>query len=189
MASHIRGARRFGQLVVIALLGGTTSTVVAQGRADQPRVPTTFDQLSVVAAPGQKITVTDAQGQTFSGRIAGLSSSTLTLDVGRQVRELRGSDVVTLRQRRGDSLKNGALIGLATGGAVGMVTCGMCHVGPGLGAAAVYGGIGAGIGVGIDALIRGQVTIFQRPGAAGAKVSVVPQFARSHQSVAVSLKF
>lgn len=53
----------------------------------------------------------------------------------------------------------------------------------------MFGGIGAGIGVGIDALIRGNVVVFQRPGPLGMRVSVAPQLAKSHKSVMVSIGF
>ena len=131
--------------------------LLAQGQA------TSFDQLSVLVRPGDKVTVTPTTGSPFSGRIASLSGSGLKLRVGKELRELQELDVATVRHRRPDSLRNGALWGLGIGAATGMVACGRCHVGPGLVVAGLYGGIGAGIGVGIDALDRRQAGGLQAP--------------------------
>jgi hypothetical protein len=117
-----------------------------------------------------------------------LSASGLTLRVGKELRTFQESEVNTVRHRRQDSLGNGALWGLGAGATAAMVTCGRCHVGPGLAMAAMWGGVGAGIGVGIDALIKGNVVIFKRQGPNGLIV-VAPQLAPSHQSLNVSVRF
>jgi hypothetical protein len=156
---------------------------------DTPVTPASFDQLRVLVGAGQKVNVTDVSGARYSGTVVSLSSSTLTLRVAERVRDLREGDVATIRHRRGDSLGNGALWGLAAGFGTGMVMCGRCHVGPGAAMGLVFGGIGTGIGVGIDALIRGDVVVFQRSGSSGMRVSVAPQLAKSHTSVAVSIGF
>lgn len=183
MSVHASGVRSFGGILVVALLAGLTAPVVAQDQA------TSFDQMRVLVGPGHKVNVTNTAGERLSGTIARLTSSTLSLQVGKEQLELREADVRTIRHRSNDSLSNGALWGLGTGASVGMVTCGRCHVGPGLVAAAVSGGIGAGIGVGIDALIRTEMTVFQRQGAGGGTVIVAPQLSKSHRGVMVSVKF
>jgi hypothetical protein len=78
---------------------------------------------------------------------------------------------------------------VSTGFATGMVMCGRCHVGPGAAMGLTLGGVGAGIGVGIDALIRSDLVVFQRTDRSGVRVSVVPQLAKSHKSVNVSIGF
>jgi len=105
--------------------------------------------------------------------------------------------VATITVRRADSLRNGALIGLGIGGGLVLVGClasaesgdaGWCVLG-----AAVYGGIGAGIGVGIDALIPGKkILAYRAPGAAGlshARLSVAPVVTPRAKGVAVSFAF
>jgi hypothetical protein len=154
-----------------------------------PTTPASFDQLRVLVGPGQTINVTDLSGARYSGTIVSLSSSDLAVRVGNRVRQLREGDVATMRHRRPDTLGNGALWGFGAGFSTGMVMCGRCHLGPGAGIGLMFGGIGAGIGVGIDALIRGDVVVFQRPGTTGMRVSVVPQLAKSHKGVAVSIGF
>jgi hypothetical protein len=177
--------------IVIAVMAGiscSTALIDAQERA-RPSVPASFDQLRVLTAPGRRISVVDANGNRYSGTIAELSSSLLSVRVGKELRQLRESDVVMLRQRRDDSLKDGALWGLGAGAVGGFMPCGRCHVGPGLMMAGIVGGLGAGVGVGIDAMIRGQATVFERPGASGTKVTVAPQLSKSHRGVMVSVKF
>jgi len=169
-------------LSLVAALVVIRPPLVAQGQA------TSFDQLSVLVRPGDKVTVTPTTGSPFSGRIASLSSSELKVRVGNELRDLRELDVATVRQRRPDSLRNGALWGLGIGAGTGMLACGRCHVGPGLVVAGLYGGIGAGIGVGIDALIEGRLVVYQRR-ASTTRITVTPQLARSHKGVNVSLQF
>ena len=148
-----------------------------------------FDQLRVLVGPGQKINVTALSGARYSATVVSLSSSTLAVRVGDSMRQLQEGDVAAIRQRRGDSLGNGALWGVSTGFATGMVMCGRCHVGPGAAMGLTLGGVGAGIGVGIDALIRSDVVVFQRTDRSGVRVSVVPQLAKFHKSVNVSIGF
>jgi len=54
--------------------------------------------------------------------------------------------------------------------------------------AGMFGGIGAGIGVGVDALIKGNLVVFQRRDSSR-RVTVMPQLAKSHKSVNVSVQF
>lgn len=74
----------------------------------------------------------------------------------------------------GDSLKNGALIGAAVGGVgMGALAAGMCSDGgdcTGVAPAALfYAGIGALVGVGIDALIKNEDTVYIAPSLAGGR--------------------
>jgi hypothetical protein len=176
-------------LIVLALTLATSMRPIEAQERPRPAIPSSFDQLSVLTAPGDRVTVTDSSGQQFRATIAALSSSTLSVRVGKELRQLREADVVLIRQRRNDSLRDGALWGLGTGAIVGYLPCGRCHAGPGLMMAGIAGGIGAGIGVGIDAIIRGQATVFQRSGASGTKVTVAPRLSPSHQGVMVSVTF
>ena len=77
--------------------------------------------------------------------------------VNGQRRDLREADVTTIRQRRGDSLQNGALAGLCIGAGLTAILFALSgdDVNGGWAALgiAIYGGVGAGIGVGVDALI------------------------------------
>jgi hypothetical protein len=125
-----------------------------------------FSQLNTRLRPGDTVWVTDAQGREVKGQILSLRSDALTLEGGGG-RSFGAPDVTSIELRRNDSLGNGALIGLVAGGGLALVGClasvegsdrGWCA-----GAAAFYGGVGAGIGVGIDALINKAQVIYEKP--------------------------
>jgi hypothetical protein len=101
-----------GGVVLLLCLGGPR--VEAQG------VASSFDQLSVLVKPGERITVVDLAGREAEGRIGMLSRDRLTLVTPFGSRELGEVDVAQIRQRRGDPLQNGAIIGAAAGVGYGM---------------------------------------------------------------------
>jgi hypothetical protein len=152
--------------IVILALSGCASPARAQ---DVAAVAVSFEQLQVLVRPGNTMTVADAAGSEVSGRLESLSRSVLSLSVNGARRDFSEADVTTIRQRRGDSLANGAWWGFGIGAglaAVAFSSCDECWDSPGfaLGIIAGQGAMGAGIGVGIDALIRREQTIYRRPG-------------------------
>jgi hypothetical protein len=159
--------------IIVLMLWGWPAAAYAQADAGSG-VAASFEQLQVLVKPGNTVTVTDAAGSQVSGRIESLSPSVLSLDLSGARRDFSETDVNAIRQRRGDSLANGARWGFGVGAGlaslvlVAFATCDICdgEVEPGVAAAVVglYGAMGAGIGVGIDALIRREQTIFRRPG-------------------------
>ena len=154
----------------------------------------TFEQLRVLVKAGDTVTVTDTAGRPVRGKLINLSSSSLSLNVSGTNREFQRADVNQITKRGSDSLKNGALIGMAVGGslaAVGvalMAAGGEADAGLMAGAALIYSGIGAGIGVGVDALIEGQRVIYANPGSPAARLSVVPVLRGPRKGVLVSLR-
>ena len=128
---------------------------------------TTFEQLRVLVDSGDTVKVTDANGHEVKGTIKALSESELALRVGDSERRLAAAEIRTIRQRRDDSLANGARNGFAIGAVIGLLS-GLAvyrEVGDGwlLFATALYGGVGAGIGTGIDAMITHDRTIYVAP--------------------------
>ena len=108
--------------------------------------------------------ITDAAGREQKVRIVDLSGDVVTATVGEGVRRFRTTDVMRVRVRHSDSVLNGALIGAGVAVASGLALCSLTEpwencrddVGPML----RIGAIGAGVGIGIDALIRGRRTIY-----------------------------
>src|SRR5207244_2537582 len=108
------------------------------------------------------------------------------------------NDVMEIRQRKGDSLKNGAkigaLVGLGVGilGAIGLCTDNFIDSCPGWAAGAIgfYTGAGAAIGVGIDALIVGTHTIY-RPGTptTSSRFTVKPYVSARHRGIQLAFSF
>ena len=94
-------------------------------------------------------------------------------------------------ERRSDSLWNGALIGAGIAVASGLFLCTRTEpwencrddVGP----MVRFGAIGAGIGIGIDALIRGRKTIYVAPGTT--RLHAAPIVGRRAAGLQVSLTF
>jgi hypothetical protein len=136
------------------------------------------------------ITVVDDSGTETQGRLLRLTPDELTMVVDGQARTFARQRVAAIFER-GDSLKNGAIIGLVSGAALGFFggtqsSCGdfwgglhSCSVSEkmanGLRGAAMMGAWSAGIGVGIDALIPGRRLVYdRRQPTSAATISVAP---------------
>ena len=176
---------------VFLLLGAAATRVDAQGTASS------FDQLSVLVKPGDKITIVDVTGREAEGRIGKLSRDELTLITRAGARQLGERDVTTIRQRRTDSLQNGAIIGAAAGAGYGLAMLvflasiddggGPIPIGVVTGMV-VCTGIGAAAGAGVDAMITRRQVIYQKPGG-GRQFSISPLFVDGRRGVAVSIRF
>ena len=177
-----------GAVFLLLCAGGTR--VEAQG------VASSFNQLAVLVKPGDKIGVVDVSGTEVEGRIGTLSRDALTLVTEAGPRVLGEGDVAQIRQRRGDSLKNGAIIGAVAGTAYFLTAAallgdsdgGEVIVGAAVAWGVVFAGMGAAAGAGIDALITRRHVIYQKPGG-GSRVSVSPLFRHGRRGVAVSVTF
>ena len=154
-----------------------------------------FSQLNTRLKPGDTVWVTDAQGREVKGEIVDLAPDSLTLKAG-PARRFGPADATLIRQRRHDPLWNGALIGFAVGGGLGLGMgnfSGSWDWGDAAVGAVIFGGIGAGIGVGIDALIPGKkIVAYRAPGPGGAssaRLSVAPVVTPRTRGAAVSFAF
>ena len=128
-----------------------------------------FDQLRVLVKPGDRIRVTDTGGRETLGTIADLGSSSLTLIGANGRRDLSQNDIDTIRQRRSDSVANGAKWGFVVGLGLGALAGAALASGDGNPAAFMvplvalaYGGLSVGVGVGIDAMISSEQVIYAR---------------------------
>ena len=171
-------------------------------------VATSFEELRALVKPGDTIYVTDASGRRTKGRLGELSASSLELLVrktgpdGRETvvpqARLSERDVRQIVLQRRDPLWKGTVIGLGLGaipGAVaGLSGCAQynghaCVTGPIFGALMI-GGIGAGVGALIDALITERTTVYyQAPGQRSSRVQVSPRFSKSGAGVQMSVRF
>ena len=152
-----------------------------------------FDQLRVLVKPGDTLTVTDAAGETVKGRLSGLTSSSISVNVSGQVRQFLNAEVDTIQKRGPDSLKNGALVGLSIGGGLAaMFITAALGAGEDGGhwywvALPAYAGMGAGIGAGVDALIEGRRVIYARTNSRQA-LSLAPMLGRDRRGIALSVR-
>jgi hypothetical protein len=184
----MKGLTIAGAVFLLLCAGGTR--VEAQG------VASSFDQLGVLVNPGDKISVVDVTGGEVHGRIAKLSRDTLTLATGAGPRQFGEVDVATIRQRRDDSLVNGAIIGAVAGTAyvltalavLGDSDGGEVIVPTAIAGTVLFAGMGAAAGVGIDALITRRQVIYRKPGGE-TSVSVSPLLGQGRRGAALTLRF
>ena len=176
-----------GAVFLLLCAGGTR--VEAQGVAS-------FDQLGVLVKPGDKISVVDVTGREAEGRIGKLSLDSLTLVTEAGPRQFGEAEVARIRQRRGDSLTNGAIIGAVAGTAYFLTGLALLKdadggdviVGTAVAAGVLFAGMGAAAGAGIDALITRRQVIYQKPAGVN-RVSVSPLFGHGRRGAAVTVTF
>ena len=155
-----------GGLVALTLLlnAGLAQAQATFGGVQTPGLPTVF--------------VTDRSGQEIKGTLQRLTESEIAIVVNGTTRTFTPDEVSTI-ERKGDSLKNGALIGLAFGAVSGLLTVGIsdCPAGNSscpterVAMMLLSTGVYTAIGTAIDAAIPGRTRIWpQKPGKAGAPV-------------------
>jgi hypothetical protein len=105
----------------------------------------------------------DTTGESLVGRIQAVDADSLEIALGSGTRRVRFVDVTRI-SREGDSVGNGAAIGLAVLGGWCAYICGqgLTSGGQTLLAVLFNGAIGAGIGALIDHAHRGTTTVYRR---------------------------
>jgi hypothetical protein len=166
---------------------------VAAGSAASAQTPREAQRnLETLLAPGMTVWITDSGGREEKTQIVGVSGDIVTTTAGGDIRRLPTVDVRRVSVRYSDSVLNGALIGAGGAVASGLFLCRLTETWENcrddLGPMARIGAIGAGVGIGIDALIRGRRTIYEaRPGST--RLHAVPIFARHARGIQISLSF
>jgi hypothetical protein len=169
----------------VLFLFSVPAASVASAQTSQPT-------LEALLMPGMTAWITDASGREEKSRVVGVSSDVVTITVRDHVRRLRSTEIRRVRVRRSDSLINGALIGAGAAVASGLVLCTLTEpwencrddVGPMM----RIGAIGAGVGIGIDALVRGRRTIYAAAHGS-ARLRAAPIISRHVRGLQVSLRF
>jgi len=176
----------------LGLLGFVLVLAGASGAGAQQSV-SSLDQLNALQNTNSKVIVTNAAGQEFRGTVAGASAAELSLLMGKDTRLFPAADIRSVRVRREDSVLNGALIGAGVGGGLALTyfldnECRddpACYV-----AVGVNAGVGALAGMGIDALIHRNVTVYA-PSTAGPPhtFALVPLAGRGRVGARVAVAF
>jgi hypothetical protein len=131
--------------------------------AAQPAGPAPAQEFPVLLPKLAEVYVTDHEGRVTRGRLIELDRDRLALTTSEGSRSFTIDEVRTI-ERRGDSLKNGAIIGALVGilpavlslqGSSGDLSAGEAALWV-LGGVAVY----SAIGVAVDALIVGRTTVY-----------------------------
>jgi hypothetical protein len=155
------------------ILVATLAIAFQAGLAAAQTIPSSFKDLQFLVRPGDRVTVVDAAGLETTGRVYELGTSTLSIASKAGDYRFNEDQVLVIRQRKADSIKNGVLIGLAIGGGLGLlaeISCGWDDEYCGRpGVMAIGTGIwGAGIGAFADALQKTPRDIFRHgPGMVG----------------------
>ena len=156
---------------------------------------TAADAIRKVVKPGQHLGVTDQGGQEVKGQVVDLGPDSFAIQTKGQRHDLRYAE--TVRIDRMESLRNGALFGLMIGAGLGAIAladsacdpaqfgCGDPDGGNYVAVALLFGGLGAAMGTGIDALIGGPRTIYRR----GGHVQVRPALHRTAAGAVVSVSW
>jgi hypothetical protein len=121
--------------------------------------------------------VRDVAGTETQGKLLRLDDDVIVVLVDGQRRQFELSGVASV-QKRGDSVRNGAIVGAAIGFGLGFLTSdladcqtpegyGQCHTGARVAFTAMSTAIYGLLGAGIDALVPGRTTLYQRPVGAG----------------------
>jgi hypothetical protein len=161
---------------------------------------TAFEALPTVVRVGETVFVTGSNAREVKGTLVQLSPSSLTILRDGAPVTFPSSEVATLRWREHDSLANGAVIGFGVGAGFALfAVAASCHHtyyyescgGEALAAGLVYGAIGVGLGVAIDAMTPGKkILVYSRPvGSASARLSVAPLVSPSRQGIVVRFAF
>ena len=144
----------------VALLAG-----VCPARAQQPTAAPTFADVQPGGLP--TVFVTDRAGRETTGRLVRITDSAVTIAVAGGERTFT-PDEVSWIDRKGDSLRNGTLIGLGVGIGFGFLAAGIADCPdarescPGTRALGfvMSAGVYSAIGAGIDAAITGRTRIW-----------------------------
>jgi hypothetical protein len=174
--------------MLLALL--TPAAAAAQPGSDARRAP---------VSQGDRVRVTDEGGRTITARVAAISDFGLTLQDGNDRTEIAYATIVKIDRPR-DRVWDGALAGFAIGAGIGLIGiaaeegnnrscqpsewfCGASFGPPASAVVLMLGGIGAGIGTGVDALIGGKKTLYER----GRQVYVAPVVGRARAAARVTV--
>jgi hypothetical protein len=153
----------------------------------------TLEALETLENSSDRVTVTDKSGRQFKGTVVDVSATQLGLKTSGETRQFTVQDIQSVRVRKGDSLRNGTLIGTAiAGGLTSLIFLdNECHDDPFCyTVVGVWAGIGALIGMGVDALIHRNVVVYTAP-ASGAQREffVTPFVERKRAGIRLAVAF
>jgi hypothetical protein len=151
---------------------------------------TTGTRLAGAVTTGMKVSVVNDDGRRVEGRVVEHSQESLWLSLDGSSQEIPIDRIV--RIDKPDSLKNGALVGMGVGlalGAVGVAASQIYNPDAGLIALVIaWNGVsGALLGTGIDAVFNNRRTLYERGGRLQTRVS--PVVGRGVRGAAMSVSW
>jgi hypothetical protein len=174
----------------------TSALMILSGPMTQAQeIARAFDQLPALVKAGDTVSVIDASGLQFSGRIIQLTPTTIGVLTRGTRRDLTEADVLSIVRRNGGDAGRGARWGLAIGAAFGLLLtipaatdCYDCGWQIPLGGA-MFAGIGAGVGAGIGASLTTRELVYSRGKGAPTNVTISPIVDRDRKGVRMALRF
>ena len=198
-------SRRAEVRVIIATRGIVAPIVVGSAwllLLSAPALAQSADPIDIrLVAKHPIVYITDIDGTETKGRLRRVDPSSITIDGPSGERSIERQKVLSIH-RRGDSVASGAIAGALVGATLGALAladggCGAllspyerCPARTFAGVMGVCGGLGAGVGIGIDALFRGRTQIYPRKNdVTGSAVRLVPAVSHRHASISVLAKW
>ncbi len=119
--------------------------------------------------PGTEVIITLTAGDEIRGSYREIGKDELFVTVNGTQRALPKSGIAKIMtaERRTDPLGNGAVIGLAIAGsfaAIGLAASGLGGDPKAWVGVPLWAAIGAGVGVGIDSIVRSRIMLYKAPG-------------------------
>ena len=161
---------------VIGALAFLLVGLVGRSAWAQPPVKD-FGELPSRVRVGDTVWLMGDDGREEKGKLWALSASSLEIMAKGQAKAFKADNLRAVWARDRDSLANGALIGMGTGVALAALAANVCddYLPCFAVAGAVYGGLGAAIGMGIDAITPGsKIEIYRRSPVQSARVRLAP---------------
>jgi hypothetical protein len=171
-----------------------TATAEAGGAA----VARDFAELAAKIEPGDTVLVTRQAGERTRALVQGFDASlnTLYLTSDGTSFGLSESELSQLELRYADSRANGVVIGAVAGSSIFVIAGVACALVDGcnaasetFAAAALFGGIGAGIGFAIDSSIKTERLVYVGPASAPRGFGFAPVISRTKQGALVVFRF
>jgi hypothetical protein len=161
-------------------------------RAAGATIARSFSELRYRLGPRDAVHLTDTMGREVPWSVVEVTDDVLVVGTGEVTRRLTEMDVRRIRQDRPDPIGNGALIGLGVG--VGLAAVSIAAAGDASAAGiavggAIYGGLGAAAGAGVDALVKTRIVIYEREDRGGATLRVHPFAARGGMGIGATVRF
>jgi hypothetical protein len=179
------GRRGYLLAFLLPLAGLLPAEARAQG------VATDFDGLQGRVLLGETVKVTSRDGVAVRGKLLRLTKDDMTIGTATAEQTLTAAQVAEVKARRSGPLWNGAVIGAAAVlvPSAFIVKAYGCHgCVPGI---LIATGIWSAVGVGIDALIKGDVTVMHVPPGQTSKtrVGVAPVIVGDRRAVLCTIRF
>lgn len=185
----LRPVRR---MCLAVLAAGMAALLPATAHAQT--VARSFEELRGRVLLGETVNIIDREGQSTRGKLVHLTAQDLTVETDAGDHTLEARHVVQVRARRSDPVLNGALIGAATLVVPGAIAAAFddssCRHADGCaGAVAIWLAMGASIGVGVDALVKGDVTVMKIPSGRFRGIALAPVLDHRRRGVLCAVRF